>query len=222
VNDDARDVDRLVAVINKVLPREKWTPWPGGWPDEIEAAVLDAVFSMQAVYSERPDAGPRGVVGAWRIHRGGGKVDNLDELAAFVGLDEELISIVGNESRGNRGRTLKAALAAEAAANLVQCDIFTAAEFREAEARQSLKRAWTSVVGLGSVTWEYLGMLLGRPGVKADVMIRRFVANAIEQDDVSADRARLLIVATAHQLAADLTALDHAIWHYQGHEIPKT
>ncbi len=41
------------------------------------------------------------------------------------------------------------------------------------------KRVYTGVQGLGYVTFEYFTMLLGIPGVKVDIMIKRFITEAL-------------------------------------------
>ena len=69
------------------------------------------------------------------------------------------------------------------------------------------KATYTTVLGLGSVTWEYFLMLLGIPGVKADVHIRRFVERATG-DEVSAGRARDLVKELARTIEVDATAAD--------------
>lgn len=86
-----------------------------------------------------------------------------------------------------------------------------------------LKDAYTGVNGLGWVTFEYFLMLLGIPGVKADTMIRRFVADALGVDtgQIPAGKARDLVVAAHGQVAPhlpggpDLTQFDHGLWLYQ-------
>lgn len=64
------------------------------------------------------------------------------------------------------------------------------------------------------MTWEYFGMLLGKPGVKADTWICRFVERAVGRD-VSPREAKSLVMAAAGRLNADATHLDHAIWAYE-------
>lgn len=51
------DVERLCMQIEIELPAT-WAEWPGGWPGEIEVALIDAVFSIQSRYS-----GVRNVIG---------------------------------------------------------------------------------------------------------------------------------------------------------------
>ena len=41
-------VEIVAAYITARMPRESWPFWFDGWPGEIEAAVLDAVFSARA------------------------------------------------------------------------------------------------------------------------------------------------------------------------------
>ncbi len=38
----------VLATIGDQIPA-----WPGGWPDEIDAALIDAVFSVRAHYGSR-------------------------------------------------------------------------------------------------------------------------------------------------------------------------
>ena len=91
-------------------------------------------------------------------------------------------------------------------------------------ALRPLKKACTGVHGLGAVTFEYFLILVGVPGVKADAMIRRFVAHAVgrrDEDAATPGQARELVIA-AYQAPAgtkhypeDLTAFEHALWQHQ-------
>lgn len=68
--------------------------WPGGWPDEIEAALIDAVFSVRARYGSRErKTGVFGAVTRWREHRGE-PADDLRVLAAVA--PDTLRSITNN------------------------------------------------------------------------------------------------------------------------------
>lgn len=45
------EVSKTVAAVRHDLGAPaKWPPRPGGWPDQIELALLDAVFSLNARY----------------------------------------------------------------------------------------------------------------------------------------------------------------------------
>lgn len=98
--------------------------------------------------------------------------------------------------------------------------VATAAQARDT-APETLKRAYTSVLGLGWITSEYFHMLLGTPGVKADAMVERFVNAALADaklNKVDNRTARELLIAThTHDpRGADLTAFEHAIWRTKG------
>lgn len=60
-------------------------------------------------------------------------------------------------------------------------------------------------------------MLLGSQGIKADRMVRRFVAHALgcEESAVSASRAHALVTAVAERLGVGASQVDYAIWLFQ-------
>lgn len=82
-----------------------------------------------------------------------------------------------------------------------------------------VRRIYTGVRGLGPETFEYFSMLLGRPGVKADRMIVRFVHDTLGRD-VSSAEARSLVTAAHAQLSTEpehefgetLTHFEHRLW----------
>lgn len=205
---ESPELARLIDRLERDLPQSAWPQWPGGWTGEIEAAVLDSVFSVRARYG-REHNGVRGVVARWRGDRQA-NLNDLAELAKFAGKSEPLAAILQNRQRLSGGLT-KAEGAALAARALVDTGIRQAEDVTGAE---SERRAWRSVRGLSDVTWSYVLMLLGTPGVKADVMVRRFVGQAIGRAP-SAGETRDLVVAAAAQQDVSATALDHAIWSWQ-------
>lgn len=202
------DVARLLSRIKRDLPRSSWPTWPGGWPGEIEAAVLDSGFSIRARYGGN-DTGVRRVVRRWRDHRGTA-LDDLAELARHAEDPETLLVILDNRQRLSGGLT-KAAGAALAARALLDVGVRRADDVTGAATE---RRAWQSVKGLSEVTWSYVLMLLGTRGVKADVMVRRFVGEAIGRQP-SAEDAEDLVIGAATELEVNATDLDHAIWSWQ-------
>lgn len=66
MSDLTPQVDRLVRYIGTTVGPDL-PVWPGGWPGQIEAALLDAVFSIRARYGS-PTTGVRAVVSRWREH----------------------------------------------------------------------------------------------------------------------------------------------------------
>lgn len=203
------DVSRLQRAIETELP-QPWTAWPGGWPDEVEAALLDAVLSIRARYG-REDTGVRGAVRRYRQEVGGGRLDDLPRLASFDA--ERLAKVLRNEQRTS-GRP-KAQVIVHGAGSLVDAGLRSADDLDP----EKHKRAYTQVHGLGWVTWDYFTMLLGRPGAKADTWVVGWVSNQLART-VSPQEARVLLGAVAAQLSdgdspsphALLTRLDHQIW----------
>lgn len=202
------ELENLLDQLKEELPREEWKPWPGGRKDQIEAALIDAVLSIQANYGSEGN-GVRAAVNRYANRENAGGTD-LNDLTRLVEMDEDALQDLLNDQVIS-GRT-KASAIKEAAAKLVSEGVRHAADLDVQNS--SHKKAYTGVHGLGAVTWEYLGMLLGKPGVKADTWICRFVERATGRD-VSPHEAKSLVMAAADRLAEDPTHLDHAIWAYE-------
>lgn len=190
--------------------------WPGGRPGEAEVALVDAVMSIRARYGrpgrteENVELAPTGVhraVAAYRALRGD---EPLDDLRVLTDLDPEMLqqTIGAQQTAG----VLKAEAIVRAAGALVGVGVLGADDVQPADLCQ--KRAYTSVRGLGWVTWEYFGMLLGRPGVKADRWVIQSVRNAVKRP-VTAQAARGVVLGTAAALGRDPTALEHALWAFK-------
>lgn len=127
MRNQSQDVLKVLTHVKVTVgERDEWTKWPGGWSDDIESALLDAVFSARAIYDS---AGGRGVhtqVTRWRGRRTR-IVYSLDALVAEIGED-----VPGWAHRfGNRqvspgrldtayGGRLKAATVREAASSLLR------------------------------------------------------------------------------------------------------
>jgi hypothetical protein len=187
---------------------DKPTGWPGGWPGEIEAALIDAVFSVRARYGDRArETGVYGAVMRWRRHRGF-PADDLNVLrdTAPVDLAEQL------ENRGKLARHLKAEVVVDAADRMVRAGVRSSADF--AAHQPEARTAYLETPGCGPVTWAYLRMLLGVDDVKADTWVMRFVRDAVPGVQ-SPDRAAALVKAVAADLSVEAHTLDHAIWRYQ-------
>lgn len=195
------DVDQLLDSIANKLPAER-AAWPGGWPGEIEAALLDAVLSIRSRYGS-PTTGVRGAVAAYR-KAFGSPLDDLTRLQRLT--KDELTSLVGRQRTSGR---LKAEAILEVAANLVSAGV------RHAEQLDPVAhhRSYTSVKGLGEITWSYFCMLLGHQDVKADTWIQRFVGESLGRSTNSKE-AQNLVTQAATRLQVDARDLDHAIWSY--------
>jgi hypothetical protein len=180
-----------------------WPQWPGGWPGEAEAALIDAVFGIRARYGS-PESGVRAVVSRWRAHRGG-RLDDLSVLASTPA--DQVAAVLANRSKASgrpKSELVRAAAQALVSAGVRQAD----------DAVRDVGRAhdaYTGVHGLGGVTSTYFLMLLGVPGVKADTWVRRFVPQAVGRP-VSADEAASLLQRAARVMGTDAIELDYAVW----------
>jgi hypothetical protein len=87
------------------------------------------------------------------------------------------------------------------------------------EKLDTIRARWVSVPGQGSgLSLDYLLMLSGLPGVKADRMVRRFVATALDLPNelaISAEEAGVFVREAACRLEIEERVLDYAIWRFQ-------
>jgi hypothetical protein len=120
-----------------------------------------------------------------------------------------------NQVRGRRqereART--AATVLEAATALVAVGVSKDTQICDsnvAEVKQTLR----SVPGVGYATTNYFLMLLGRPGVKPDRMVHRFLEEACGHRFADA-RAEEVVTDTAVELGVQVHELDHAIWKFE-------
>lgn len=222
MGDDGGQASALVAVINERLgPADTWAPYPGGWSGEIEAALVDAVFSANARYGSKT-TGVRRVIQAWRDHTHREPLDDLAALLADVenlGGPDAFADALGNHQRvpgGAPDRPLKTTAVVEAARALVDEGASTSRQLRDRVARdpKRVPVVLRRVGRIGAVTVSYFLMLLGVPDIKADRMICRFVESAIGQD-VTSEEARGTMVRAAGDLGIDARRLDHAAWDWQ-------
>ena len=218
------DLARVVYGINEsVGARGTWTPYPGGHPEEVEAALLDSVFSLRATYGSSATVGPRAVVNRWREHVGGRALNSLADLVVDVdraggpGAFPGILRHDGVAVPNAKDQPTKAAAAYGTACTLVTAGLNSAEDvrLRNAEDSKELHRLITRERGVGDAAATYFLMLLGVAGVKADVMIQRFVARVLEQDFVEPSRSQDLLARAADELGADLLTLDHALWNYE-------
>ncbi|MCT1459923.1 hypothetical protein M3G03_10305 [Aestuariimicrobium sp. p3-SID1156] len=196
---------------------------PQRWPEDVELALIDAIFSARARYGQpaqdgRPATGVQAVVSAWRDHRRGDSTSATgvaNDLAALGSYDEEtFLRILSNNSQ-LAGRT-KAQVVLDAAHALATAGVHSAADLRSArdstEGVANAKKAFLSVRGCGPTLWRYFTMQVGFSDTKPDTWILRYVRSAVSQPALSADQVATLVNSAASQLGVDASSLDHAIW----------
>lgn len=207
----------VVAAVARIDASE-FAAYPGGWPKDIGLALVDAVFSIRARYHSTTPG--RGVYNRLRELQSR-HAEVTDDLQALVEVGADGIAAVMGHTK-TRGRR-KADCVIDAATALLGLDPpVRRAEDASRRNAEAITCAYTRVPGLGSVTAEYFRMLLGQPGVKADVMVRRFVNAALATrhlpPETNAHAVHELIVA-AHERdprGVGLTAYEHAVWRTKG------
>jgi hypothetical protein len=174
--------------------------WPGGYPGNIELALLDAVSGV----------GKR--VLAYRELRGISELASspCDDLAVLAAFDTgSLKKVCGHQKIAG---VPKVDVIQTGARALVDAGVRHAADLQATN--EDHKKAYTSVRGLGPVTWSYFGMLLGTSDVKADTMIVRYVSRQLRRV-VESGEARRMLLLVAERLRQEPRALDHAVWRFE-------
>jgi hypothetical protein len=97
---DKGDLAKVLAAIAETIgAQETWTPYPGGYPNEVEAALIDSVFSLRAIYGTSTGTGVRRLVQNWRTYGGRRSLNSLSKLVIDVdvaGGPEAFKSILGS------------------------------------------------------------------------------------------------------------------------------
>ncbi|MBE5513757.1 heme peroxidase superfamily protein [Mycobacteroides abscessus subsp. abscessus] len=199
---------------------------PEGYPTSLALCIIDSIQSTGVRYPSVVK-----IVDRYRRHRRGqGGDPNADGTAELLATFDELGDPAGwAKTIGNRHRTsthawapLKATAIRDATRVLDAERVSTADALREVaddEVRfAAVESAWRSVTGQGSgITWRYMGMLAGIPGVKPDRMIVRYTADTLNlpRSGVTAEFAGAIVTAAAAEMGISPTDLDHGIWQWQ-------
>jgi hypothetical protein len=215
------DLARVMAHIAETIGTnpEGWKRWPGGWPGDIESALVDSVFSARARYKTKNGRGIYARVVAWQATRD--RQDySLPGLLAEIGSDVEGWAKRFGNRQHSPHRPARAPFGASKAATVRQAAqalcTYGVTTDRQITA-DNAEGVWTvlrSVPGLGYATANYFLMLLGAPGVKPDTMIKRFLADAAGHEFTDGEAERV-VRAAAEQLGVQPHKLDHAVWSYE-------
>jgi hypothetical protein len=203
----------VVSFIESELPLAAWPHWNDGWPQEAEAAILDAIFSARAAYGT-PSTGVRAVIAKWRGYRQSSEpLDDLAALAAFADRGDELAIILGNRQRVPGNYSTKAEGAARAAAALIAAECTGSNDISDTDAHRD---AIISVPGLGARTFELLLFISGTLTPDSLDLLTRFATEAVgSEEQLSTVDATVLLTAVAQELGVSISTLTHAAWRYQ-------
>jgi hypothetical protein len=157
-DDDLKAV--LAHIAETIGASVSWTEWPGGWPDDIESALIDAVFSARAVYRSKHGRGLHSLLITWQQRR----TRTQFTLSALSTEIDAAGPEAWAEAFGSRqwspsrhpdapsGPT-KAAAVREAAAALVKANIVSAGNINTANA-EKVKDTLRGVDGVGYANLE--------------------------------------------------------------------
>lgn len=67
----AEDIAKVHEHVRQTIGEDpaKWFKWPGGWPGDIESALIDAVFSARAIYRSKRGRGISRKIADWQAGR---------------------------------------------------------------------------------------------------------------------------------------------------------
>jgi hypothetical protein len=219
-------LDHLIGCIRAKLGDPLQLRAPGGYPSSLALCIVDSIQSTGVRYGA-----VRNVVCRYRTYReeqnGEPEQDGIDALLtsfAELGGPTGWATKVGNlqKTSTKAGAPLKAVAIRAAGEVLDGLGIQTTESLRITAADPArlaqAKQAWLGIVGQGSgITWRYVQMLAGVPGVKPDRMIIRFVADCLElsRRKVETAFAALAVEEAAAALEISPTDLDHGMWRWQ-------
>ncbi|MGH3723449.1 MAG: hypothetical protein ACRDUS_04915 [Mycobacterium sp.] len=200
---------------------------PDGYRDSLALCVIDSVQSTGVTYSSVENVVARYRAYRRRSEQGGDP--NCDGVPQLLGTFDELdgpdgwANKIGNSNRtSTRGGVLKSQAIRDTAEVLDTAGIKDTDSLRKAAEDDvqlaRVKAAWCAVKGQRSgITWHYMQMLAGIPGVKPDRMICRFIADSLElsRRGVTPPFALEILTAAAKELSMSPTDLDHAVWQFQ-------
>ncbi|MGA7688293.1 MAG: hypothetical protein WCA29_03585 [Jiangellales bacterium] len=200
----SNEVRALVTYVREQIDPD-WSIHTPGWPDEIEAALIDAVMSIRATYGG-PDTGVRRAVQRWREHTGGTRLDDLPRLAATDPLD--LATNLGNRQR-LPGNTLKAEGIVAAAEALTEAGVKRAGDLCADDDEH--REAVVTVVGLGPLTWGYLAVLVAVADRPADQRATRLIGQIVSRD-IDPTQSMRVLTGAATKLRVSPATLHGVIW----------
>lgn len=201
------------------IPASYFAKPPSGWHKKISIALIDAIYSAQQRYlSSTPGKGVFNRVVTFQEEHPA----VCDDLAALTQLDEaEIRAYMGNNVIRDGRLTPKSVAVLRTAEQFLHLGVQHHYQVTQ-ENKQQLKTAYTSIPGLGWVTFDYFLMLLGHQGIKPDTMITGFVNDALQKAGLPKVREREAgqILQEVHEslgLGAwmTLTDFDHAVWLWQ-------
>ncbi|MGO9557632.1 MAG: hypothetical protein ACLPQS_16050 [Acidimicrobiales bacterium] len=169
----------VASVRAKLGRRATWPKFPGGYPGDIESALIDAVFSSRYAYDTTYGRGLGPKMALWRQGRVRGTNDPslgalIRDIAANGPASWATAHFTMHISGRGKSKRLKAEVVFEAAHALRWQGFDVAADVTPARLYEFFD-ILQAVAGIGLPTARYMSMLLGFKEVKPDRMIHRFI-----------------------------------------------
>jgi len=226
-----KDVEKLIVHIRRTLT-DLSAPWSGTEYEyaSLPLCVIDAVFSLGVRYeSTQRTVHEWCLKYRWEESRTKASSEHttndfLKILEAYGNRWEDIASEVFNNRQRTSSRSgiLKAEAVYKFSKTLQLFGIQTFADILNLKSHDALGEAIKSIPGQASgLSFHYFLILTGYPNaVKADRMVRRFVANALGVHDVALEQAKDLVIAASKSLQSEFhnltpSLLDNKIWKYQ-------
>jgi hypothetical protein len=224
-DDDAgRVTDSLASLIYK-----HGVPEPPRGYSHSGLAVIDAVFSLRAVYDTHVipvinrycDRIPRLKALGARFNPTVSEFTIVDLADDLRGLDEStLIARFDNRQYSPGTKIRKATTVQTLATKLKELGLRDQATLTAGWNTPSVEKAVLAVPGVGVATWRYVLSLSMVERVKPDTMVRRWIVSVSGLVNLSdRDAGLLLEAATAHlrdrNIAVTVRAIDHFVWQIQ-------
>lgn len=211
------EVDTLVAYCEAHFGDHSLWKKPSGYADSLALCIIDAIYSTGSHYTSVTN-----VIRRYRERRGDldGAARLLDSFDEAGGARRWALTVANNEKPAHtrQGAPLKAEVVEQAARLMVSLAIDTVEDLVSQVSvdikNNPVEAGWKQLPSQASgVTYNYLLILAGRPSVKPDRMVLRFLASVLgTRAALSTDRAIELISATADALGVRASDLDHAVW----------
>ncbi len=192
--------------------------------------VIDAVYSLGALYSStKRTVEEWSKRNGWELCRGAGGEEHtieqfLEMLEPYKDRWDEMADVVFDNSQRTSSTSgiRKAEAVFHFATVLRRFGINTRADALKVDTEGDLRREIESIRGQASgLSFKYCLMNAGRTDiVKADRMVRRFIAKGLGVRSVSVELAEKLVIEACSRLKAEFpgltaTALDNKIWKFE-------
>jgi hypothetical protein len=185
---------------------------PGGWPDDADLALVDAVLSTRANYDST--VLPR--VRRWRDSPERGEAAGRLSALTEAGHDRLAGCLQNNQFVPGRSphRLRKVDAILDVAGRLLGEGLDTPDQLRAAADRDgnALRRCVQVTPGVGVAQSSYFLMLLGVQGIKADTLVTAWVEDALGRDGLSPRQIEEIVTRAATKLGLAPIAVDYAIW----------